>query len=274
MNSYLCVATIGGTDPTGGAGIQADIKTISATRCYAASIICALVSQNTQGVKSIFQLPPEIIKDQIECVFEDLNIQALKIGMLYNRQNISLVNDLIEYYKPKRIVIDPVMRAKDNSELSSIDVMNSLSNELFSKATLITPNAHEAEQLLNTKITTLTQQKAAAKILGDKFETNVLIKGGHIKGSQCIDVLYLCSEKSYYLYSAPRIMTRHTHGTGCCLAAAITCYLAKGYSVENAVGIAKKYVTEAIQSGSNKALGKGHGPVEHFYFMNDLATNE
>jgi hydroxymethylpyrimidine/phosphomethylpyrimidine kinase len=262
-NKIPCVVTIAGTDPSGGAGIQADIKAISATGCYAASIITALVAQNTQGVQAIQEVPLAFIDQQIESVFSDLTVHAVKIGMLHNKKVIELITSKLEKYKPDYVVLDPVMVAKDGSSLMEPDTIAFLKENLFSLATLITPNLPEAEKILSVKIHTVSDMECAAKKIGENV--NVLLKGGHLETERSSDVLYVNSEMHWF--HAERIKTKNTHGTGCSLSSAIASYLAQGYFLPEAVSAAKQYLTKAIQSGSQFQIGRGHGPVDHFYFL-------
>lgn len=263
-----CVVTIAGTDPSGGAGIQADIKGISATGCYAASIISVLVAQNTQGVQSVYAIPPAFVKEQIHAVFSDLPIAAVKVGMLHNRAIMEEVARAITHYQAQNIVLDPVMIAKDNSPLLHMADLAFLTHNLFPKATLITPNLPEAEFILKQKISSLAHMEQAAQDIAQQYHTNVLIKGGHFSGNEALDVLYLLKEKRIKWYTAKRIMTKNTHGTGCTLSAAIASYLAQEHPLIEAIHLAKSYLTQAIHAGSGLAIGVGNGPVDHFYFIN------
>lgn len=262
-----CVLTIAGSDSSGGAGIQADIKTISAIGCYAASVITALTAQNTLGVQAIQEIPPNFIKQQLESIFNDLQIEAVKIGMLHNEKIISEVSCALKKFKPSFIVLDPVMTSKNGSELIDLNTIPILKKTIFPFVTLVTPNLPEAELLLKIKINSLTEQESAAIKMGKEFKTNVLIKGGHMSGHQSSDVLYLFENAQSYWFHAKRIDSKNTHGTGCSLSSAIASYLAKGFSLKEAVDCAKKYLTKAIESGATLQIGHGCGPVDHFYFL-------
>jgi hydroxymethylpyrimidine/phosphomethylpyrimidine kinase len=262
---YYCVATIAGTDPSGGAGIQADIKTISATGGYAASIVTALVSQNTQGVQGIFAIPPEFIYQQCLSVFTDLRIRCVKIGMLANPEVIATIIRVLEEFTPPLVVLDPVMVAKDGSKLLPEESIEFLKQHLLSKATLITPNLYEAEKLLGKPIDTTQQMGSAARLLGERYQINVLMKGGHLQTAESADVVYELNTRSITWFSETRITTQNTHGTGCTLSAAIASYLAQGKSLLPAISLAKKYLTAALVAGSELRLGKGCGPVDHFF---------
>ncbi len=267
MMNKPCVLTIAGSDSSGGAGIQADIKTISAMGCYAASVITALTAQNTLGVQAIQQVPADFIDEQLQSVFNDLNIQAVKIGMLHHEKNILVVSSVLQNFKPEYVVLDPVMLSKNGCELIDTAIIPLLEEKIFPFVTLITPNLPEAEFLLGIKINTALEQASAAKILGDRFKVNVLIKGGHLDGEQSSDVLYLFENNFYQWFHAERIHSHNTHGTGCTLSSAIASNLAKGSLLIDAIDSAKKYLTQAIQSGSTQKIGHGCGPVDHFYFL-------
>ena len=262
-----CMLTIAGSDSSGGAGIQADIKTISAMGCYAASVITALTAQNTLGVQAIYEIEPRFVKQQLESVFNDLNIKAVKIGMLHNEKIISVVSSALQKFKPSFLVLDPVMMSKNGCELIDLNTIPILEEMIFPYVTLITPNVIEAELLLRIKINTPLEQASAAKKMGDKFKVNVLIKGGHLSGEQSSDLLYLYENKRCHWFHAKRIYSQNTHGTGCSLSSAIASYLAKGCSLKDAIDYAKKYLTKAIESGVTLQIGHGCGPVDHFYFL-------
>jgi hydroxymethylpyrimidine/phosphomethylpyrimidine kinase len=267
--NYPIVVSIAGTDPTGGAGIQADIKAISATGAYAASVITALLAQNTQGVQAIQAVTPAFVTQQLDSVFSDLTISAVKIGMLHDQDIIEVVALGLEKYKPALVVLDPVMVAKNGSPLLNLSVIDFLKTRLFPLVTLITPNLFEAEKILNQPIKTKEQMQAAAITLGNEFKLNVLIKGGHLEGVDACDVLYVAQDSSCHWFEEARIDTQHTHGTGCSLSAAIASYLAQGYILVNAIKSAKNYLTKAIASGSRFQIGKGRGPVDHFYYLKE-----
>lgn len=262
---YFSVATIAGSDSSGGAGIQADIKTISATGCYAASIITALTAQNTLGVQAVHAITPDFVTQQIDSVFSDLTISAVKIGMLSNEHIIDAVARGLRKFKPKHIVVDPVMISKSGCALLDLTVVDYLKACLLPLATLITPNLIEVEQLLGIKIETTAAMESAAISMGKQFKTNILIKGGHLDTPQSADVLYLHADKSCHWFYADRIASQHTHGTGCTLSSAIASYLAQGSALPEAINLAKRYLTQAIQSGSKQRIGNGCGPVDHFW---------
>ncbi|HBI22514.1 MAG TPA: bifunctional hydroxymethylpyrimidine kinase/phosphomethylpyrimidine kinase [Legionella sp.] len=266
-SSPPCVVTIAGTDPSGGAGIQADIKTISATGSYAASIITALVAQNTCGVQAILDVSPAFIQQQIDSVFSDLDVQAVKIGMLHNEHVIDVVAAAMQTLKPTHIVFDPVMVAKNGCALIDPNTIDFLKQRLLPLVTVVTPNIPEAETLMGESITTFAEMEHAAITLGERYQVDVLMKGGHLSGEHSSDVLYSRKNGHSDWFQAERIDTLNTHGTGCTLSSAIASYLAQHYTLYNAVSAAKHYLTQAIRSGSHFKIGHGHGPVDHFYFL-------
>lgn len=262
-----CVLSIAGTDPSGGAGIQADIKAISATGGYAATVITALVAQNTQGVQTIKPISADFVAKQLESVFDDLDIKAIKIGMLHDQPVIDVVYHALTRLNPKYVVLDPVMVAKDGSTLLRMETISLLKEMLFPLTHLITPNLAEAEYLLQKSLPSKSAMLDAAIELGQSYGINVLIKGGHLQSDSASDVLYDISNGNCHWFVEDRINTRHTHGTGCSLSSAITSYLAQGMSLVDAVEGAKQYVTKAIRSGRRFQIGKGNGPIDHFYFL-------
>lgn len=258
------VLTIAGTDPSGGAGIQADIKSISACGCYAASVITVLVAQNTQGVQAIQEIPLPFIQQQMDSVFSDLHCAAVKLGMLYKEEIMLLIQKNLKKYRPPFIVLDPVMAAQSGDCLLEKNAVTALIN-LFPLATLITPNIPEAEILLNTKIKNQKEMESAAHCLAKKHKTSVLIKGGHLQGKNSPDIFYDKTHDKILCFESPRVDTHHTHGTGCTLSAAIASYLSLGYDLPHAIQKAKAYLYQAIIAGKNLNIGKGNGPVHHFY---------
>ena len=262
-----CVLTIAGSDSSGGAGIQADIKAISATGCYAASVITALTAQNTLGVQEIHEVTPAFLERQLESVFSDLKIKAVKIGMLHNGQVISAVFRALQKFKPSFIVLDPVMISKSGCELIDLSAIPVLQDMIFPHVTLITPNIAEAQLLMRMEIDTSSEQEAAAIQMGNQFKTNILIKGGHLQGDQSSDILYIYENSQCHWFHAQKIYSRNTHGTGCSLSSAIASYLAKDNSLKDAVDYAKKYLTKSIEFAATWQIGHGCGPVDHFYFL-------
>ncbi len=252
------VLTIAGSDSGGGAGIQADIKSISANGGYAASVITAITAQNTQGVQDICELPNEIIASQMKSVIDDLQLSAIKIGMLGSTTIIDVVSKNLPENIP--IILDPVMVAKDKSVLLQNDAINDIVSKLFSKSFLITPNIDEAEQILNIKINNEEEMKDACLKLNELGAKNVLVKGGHLSDDELVDVLYF--NNKFYTFKQRRINTKHTHGTGCSLSSSIATNVAKGLSLEIAVENAIKYVYDGILL--NYKIGKGISPINHF----------
>lgn len=263
-----CVLSIAGTDPSGGAGIQADIKAISATGSYAASVITALVAQNTQRVDAIAEISPQFFEQQLTAVFSDLDIHAIKIGMLHNQTIIQHLKPFLENYTGP-VVIDPVMVAKNGALLLQPEIITDLKQTLFPLATLITPNIPEAETLLNIAITSYEKMEAAAKALAETYRVSVLLKGGHLETEQAADVLYSWQDQKVTRFETLKIITKNTHGTGCTLSSAIASYLAQGLNLIEAIQQAKNYLTQALVSGSRFTIGKGFGPVDHFYYLRE-----
>ncbi len=257
--------TIAGSDPSGGAGIQADLKTFGALDSYGMSVITALTAQNTVGVRSIFSVSPAFVGDQIDAIFEDIGADAVKIGMLDRKEMIEIVANRLRHYRVSKTVLDPVMVAKSGAELLQKDAIESLKENLFSLVTLITPNLPEASVLLSTSIRTKKEMEEAAKALSDLGKTSILLKGGHLESDVSDDCLYLFTEKRTLWFSSERIQTQNTHGTGCTLSSAIATYLAHGMDIPTAVQKAKIYLTQALKAGALWRLGRGHGPLNHFF---------
>lgn len=262
--SYHVVLTIAGSDSSGGAGIQADIKTITVLNAYAASVITAVTAQNTQDVFDIFLMTPECIDAQLKAVFDDIHIQAIKIGMLGNKACIEVVRKYLQRAKCHAIpiVLDPVMAAQTGVSLIHDDDFFEITT-LFPEITLLTPNRLEAERLLDTTILNLADMYDTAKALAEKYACNILLKGGHMQSNLSTDVLYSFSKQQYQSYSSPFIKTNNHHGTGCTLSSAISCFLAKGYTLETSIGLAKNFIQAAILGGKSYHLGHGQGPLNH-----------
>lgn len=249
--------TIAGSDPSGGAGIQADLKTFHQRGVYGTSVVTLVTVQNTQKVIDMEILSPEIVEGQLEAVLEDIPPAAAKTGALGNSDIVRLVaRKAKEFSFP--IVVDPVMISKHALPLMTEEARSVLAGELLPRAFLITPNLHEAGELAQMRVRDLESMEEAAGKIASKGAKAVLIKGGHLEGD-AVDLLY--RNGKIRLYRAPRIDTRHTHGTGCTYSACITAELAKGRDLEDAIDIAKKYITRAIET--NPGLGKGSGPVNH-----------
>ena len=266
------VLTIAGSDPSGGAGIQADIKTITALGGYAASAITALTIQNTLGVTGIFAVPPSVVSEQIAAVMEDIAPPSIKIGMVKDATIVRHIAEAIKKYQPAFIVYDPVMVSTSGHQLIDDDVIETIEKELIPKVSLITPNMHEAEVLLRRKIGSIAHMEAAAKELASRYRIHVLIKGGHLEGNGMCDMLAY-PNGMVRQFTESKIETRNLHGTGCTLSSAIATLVAQKLIEGNqiltdemlvsSIGQAKKYVTSAILEGSKRNIGKGNGPLWH-----------
>lgn len=263
MNVLKQVLTIAGSDSGGGAGIQGDIKAMSANGVFALSVITAVTAQNTEEVTNVFELPVSIIAAQLDAVFDDFEIAAVKTGMLSSAAVISTVVRLLKPQKVGQLVVDPVMISKSGQALLKPEAVEALTKDLFPLALLVTPNVHEAQQLSGIEIKTLADARRAAKVIAQFGCRHVLIKGGHLIAERGTDLLY--DGRFFQIYKGEFIDTTHTHGTGCTFASAITAQLARGKSVPDAVQAAKTYVTEAIRH--SLAIGHGKGPTNHFYFL-------
>ena len=262
---YFRALTIAGSDSGGGAGIQADLKTFSANGCYGMSVITALTAQNTVGVTDIHPVPVKFVRAQIEAVLSDIGADAVKIGMLFSPELIRCVAEELDRFQVKNIVLDPVMVATSGDKLLQDDAIQALKDLLIPLASIITPNLPEAEILLGHVISSPDAVAQAAAELTELGCPDILIKGGHFEDGDSDDLLYFGRVKRKVLLPAARINTTNTHGTGCTLSSAIAAYLARGKDVDEAVLLAKEYITRAIAAGAGYELGKGHGPVHHFY---------
>lgn len=267
MSKTPITLTIAGSDSGGGAGIQADIKAISATGGYACSVITALTAQNTLGVTGVMPVPGAFISQQFDAVFTDLQVQAVKIGMLGDADTINTVADALRQYKPAYVVLDPVMVATSGDLLLAEDAVETLIQSLLPLADVITPNLHEAQALLGRMgeplPETAEQMQASSEALLTLGCRSVLLKGGHFEGQQATD--YWLSEAGLKTYTGERIDTQNTHGTGCTLSAGIASYLAQGLEMAEAIEQAKAYIQGAIRHADELEVGAGSGPVNHFY---------
>lgn len=252
------VLSIAGSDSSGGAGIQADLKTISAHNLYGMTVITSVTAQNTRGVYGVFDVSPEFVEKQIDAVFEDIRPDAVKIGMVSNPEIIKVISKCLKKYHPEFIVVDPVMVSTSGCMLMEEGAISTLINELLPLATIITPNIPEAEVLSTNKINNIEDMIQAAKQIREITNNAILIKGGHL--TESADDLLLVQDKAKW-YSQARINNHNTHGTGCTLSSAIACNLAMGYSIEKSVENGKKYVADAIRANLN--LGSGDGPLWH-----------
>ena len=258
------ILTIAGSDSGGGAGIQADIKAISANGGYAMSAITSVTAQNTVAVTDAFDLPIPLIEAQLDAVFSDFDVASVKTGMLSSSAIVEAVAQKLQQYKPQAIVVDPVMISKSKFPLLKAEAINSLKHSLIPLATVITPNIYEAELLAEQEIRTTDEAKSAAKTIAKLGCHAVLVKGGHLDDEKAIDVLY-CDE-DWSFFEAERVDTKNTHGTGCTYSAAIATHLALGKGLIEAIQASKTYITNAIKHSLD--IGHGHGPTNHFYFLN------
>ncbi len=262
------VVTIAGVDPSGGAGVLADVKAISANGAYACGVIAALTAQSTQGVTGIQPVAPDFVRLQIDTLFSDVAIAAVKIGMLGQRAVTLVVADRLSHWKPASCVLDPVMIAKSGDALLERDAVGALREALLPVATMITPNLPEAGVLLEQRAPeTVAEMRRAAERLREAMnhagERWVYLKGGHLPGSDAIDLLH-DGDRMIEL-SAPRFDTKNTHGTGCTLSSALAALIPQSPDVPMAARRAKEYLTQAIRASGDLAVGKGHGPVHHFW---------
>jgi len=256
--------TIAGSDSSGGAGIQADLKTFAALGVYGASAITALTAQNTTGVSAIHLVPPEFLRAQIDAVFSDLAVGAVKIGMVAELSSIEVIAEALKRWSPRYVVLDPVMVATSGDRLLAANAVEALRKKLIPLASVLTPNLPEAAALLDEPV---ASSEAAIESQGKRLLAlgcpSVLIKGGHGEGSESID--YLVRASGTIALKAARIATENTHGTGCSLSSAIAAELAKGAELETAVRSAKTFVSAAIASADRFTVGHGHGPIHHFH---------
>lgn len=263
--------TIAGSDSGGGAGIQADLKTFEAMGVFGTSVITALTAQNTQVVKSVHLTPPEMIEDQYFAVWNDLNVRAIKIGMLGTPAIVKTVSKILRASNAKNLILDPVMIAKGGDQLLSDDSIQVLVEELFPIADLITPNIPEAEILTGSRIRTREDMEQAARDLVKKTK-RVLLKGGHLETSDVVSDILLTQDGIESWLIHPRIPSKNTHGTGCTYAAAVTAFTALGDSWLEAVTHARDYIQGAIASSAHWSIGKGHGPVDHHWRHRHAST--
>lgn len=274
--NYKRVMTIAGSDPSGGAGIQADIKTISALGCFATSAIVAVVDENTVGVSDVHPIPVDFVVGQIHSILDDVGSDAVKIGMLHSSELIMAVRRVLDEYPGLRdIVLDPVMVATSGDALLQADAVATLRDELIPRARVITPNIPEAELLLGRSISTQAELPDAARDLA-ALGPSVLLKAGHLASgaisaaqshSNLIDIFYNAETGRMLQLTSPCIATRNTHGTGCTLSSAFASYLALGQSLDEAAASAKSYIAAAIAAGASYRIGHGHGPVHHFHAL-------
>jgi hydroxymethylpyrimidine/phosphomethylpyrimidine kinase len=261
--------TIAGSDSSGGAGIQADIKTMTLNGVFAMSAITALTAQNTTGVQGIFEVSPEFLKKQIDSIFTDIRPDAVKIGMVASSALIEVIAERLQFYKAQKIVVDPVMVSTSGSKLISDDAVATLKAKLLPLATVLTPNIPEAETLSGQKISSPQEMVTAAKMISETYSCAVLCKGGH-RLNDANDLLYRNGE--YQWFKGKRINNPNTHGTGCTLSSAIAANLAKGYDLNQSVSKAKTYLSGALSAMLN--LGKGSGPMDHAFDLQSAYREE
>jgi hydroxymethylpyrimidine/phosphomethylpyrimidine kinase len=264
QNRYPTVLSIAGSDSGGGAGIQADIKTISALGCYATTAITAITAQNTLGISEIYAIPPEIVKAQINAIIADIRPSAIKIGMIYLPENAKVIADVLRLHSEIPVVFDPVMVASTGTNLTKSDCLEAFKIFLFPLVTLLTPNLDEAGLIAGMKVESLADMHKAASRIIDLGCNAVLVKGGHLKGNDLYDV-YLDSEGKQQVFKSKAIRSDNTHGTGCTLSSGIAAYLSLGEDLTTAIKKGKDYVHQAIEHGKNIKTGNGTGPLNHFF---------
>ena len=263
MLSTPVILTVAGSDCSGGAGIQADIKTISALKGYAASVITAVTAQNTVGVQAVYPIPPDIVRMQTESVMDDLQPAAVKIGMVHNAAIVRAIAECLQRFRPRFVVCDPVMVSTSGRQLMTKDTIHTIQEELFPLCSLITPNLSEASLLLARTVTDVEDMKQAARELADRYHCAVLVKGGHLSGTTMCDVLY--GENGFSLFEQQKIESCNLHGTGCTLSSAIATLATCNNGLEDAVRQAKAYIGKAILHGKDLHIGHGNGPLCHFF---------
>lgn len=262
---YNRVLTIAGSDSGGGAGIQADIKAISALGCFATSAITAVTVQNTLGVEAVHPIPLDILRGQIDAVLSDIGTDAIKIGMLHSSEVVEVVADVLQKYNIRNVVLDPVMVSTSGHRLIEESAIDTLCRVLIPRARVITPNIPEAEILAGVKITANDQLAEVARLLSQGGTVSVLLKAGHLTEDRLVDIFYNAEQDTITELPSARVYTPNTHGTGCTLSSALAALLAKGYELTDAARGAKEYINQAIVSGARYEIGGGHGPVDHFW---------
>lgn len=265
MKRYKIALSIAGSDPSGGAGLQADLKTFSACGCYGATVVVAVVDENTVGVSGVHPIPVDFVKGQIKSVLDDIGADAVKIGMLHSSDLIRAVKDTLSLYGIENIVLDPVMVATSGDPLLEPDAVDTLKSVLVPYARVITPNIPEACILLGEKISFQKELPECARRLSMDGRVSVLLKAGHLSDEDLVDVFYNAETGKLTELRSARLHTRNTHGTGCTLSSAVASFLARGYGLDDAVAAAKDYIARAIEAGAEYEIGHGHGPVHHFF---------
>jgi len=270
---YPSVLTIAGFDGSGGAGIQADIKTISALGCYATSVLTALPVQNTQGVRNIFPIPVEAVSEQIDAILDDIFPDAIKIGMVHTPELVETIVKTLAKYKKVPIVFDPVMVATSGHRLIEEKTIETIIEKLFPISDIITPNMDEAAILAKMEVKNLDDMKIAGERIKELGCKNILLKGGHLQTEMITSLLYN-DQNDYQTFKSEKVDTKNTHGSGCTLSSAIASFIARGKSMNEAVAFAQYYVSEAVLKGSDVQTGKGNGPLNHFFNPQKLIKNE
>jgi hydroxymethylpyrimidine/phosphomethylpyrimidine kinase len=271
--TYPSVLTVAGTDPTGGAGIQADLKTFAALGCYGMSVVTALVAQNTCGVRAIHSVPPDFVRAQLLAVLEDIKPDAIKIGMVHSVELVNVIEDVLVHYPDIPVIFDPVMISTSGHRLIEEDTIEAIKVKLFPIAALITPNLDEASLLAGMPVKTVEDMNAAAlKIMAMKPGA-LLLKGGHLESEELTSLL-LDATGIVKTYNSVKIETKNMHGSGCTLSSAIASYLARGLSLAGAVTQAQDYVYNAIYHSADVVCGKGNGPLNHSYNPQKMIKNE
>ncbi|MFN3701126.1 MAG: bifunctional hydroxymethylpyrimidine kinase/phosphomethylpyrimidine kinase [Alphaproteobacteria bacterium] len=263
------ILSIAGSDPSGGAGVQADLKTFSALGCYGMAAITALTAQNTRGVTDVFMVPPDFLRAQIDTIFSDIRVDALKIGMAGTADSIAVLEGALKRHRPPVIVLDPVMVATSGDRLLPDAAIARMRESMLPLADCITPNIPEAEVLLGQSLERDFggDLGAMASALLDLGARSVLLKGGHLSGESAIDIYCSHTEREPTILETKRIVTKNTHGTGCTLSSALACFLARGLEGAAAARVAKDYLTQALGSADQLQIGGGHGPVHHFHTL-------
>ncbi len=264
LKTYHRCLSIAGSDPSGGAGLQADLKTFSALGCYGMTAVVAVVDENTVGVTGVHAVPVEFVTGQIRSCLDDIGADAVKIGMLHSSELIRAVKDILSEYRIRNIILDPVMVATSGDPLLQKEAIATLRDELIPTARVITPNIPEAEILLGQKIISQTELPDAARKLSQNGKVSVLLKAGHLSEATVTDIFYNAEDDTITRLESPRLNTKNTHGTGCTLSSAFASFLAKGNGLTSSAKMAKDYISRAIAAGASYAIGHGHGPVHHF----------
>ncbi len=265
MKKYNRVLTIAGSDSGGGAGIQADIKTISALGGFATSAITAITIQNTLGVSGVHPIPLDMIRGQIDAVLSDIGTDAIKIGMLHSAEVVEMIVERLDHYKIRNVVVDPVMVSTSGHKLIEDSAIEILRSQLLPRARIITPNIPEAEILLGTKINDQGELSQLAKELSPNSTCSVLLKAGHLTDDLLTDIFYNAEDRTTTELTSNRITTPNTHGTGCTLSSAVATFLAYGALPTEAATRGKEYINRAITSGADYSIGAGHGAVDHLF---------